>query len=110
MPAPTKVQIINGGYQDALGNPLNAGYLRIRLSQDAVIGTQQLSAGVTIVVPLDNTGNVLDAVFLWPTDQMSPTVFYIVAAYTSQGHLVWGPYQETLIHGVSFDITGWLPT
>lgn len=84
-------QIINGGFQDAMGNPLANGYVTFRLQQDAAntCGTVQTVAGRLVKVPLDVNGNVSGTVSLQPTSVMTPAATYDVIAYTSKGQPVW---------------------
>ena len=53
-------QVINGGFQDALGNPLKSGYLKWRLNTDAVVGATgpQICAGQVVTSPLKVDGNI----------------------------------------------------
>ncbi len=106
----SKRQVINGGFQDALGNPLDSGYLTFRLNTDASTGTNQVSAGIIVRVELDASGNVRDSVSFWPNDQLSPSgTVYILAAYTSRGQLAWRE-QFSLPSGMSsFDLNTIVP-
>ena len=105
-------QIINGGFQDALGNPLNLGYLTMHLNTDAVTGTNvQICAGRVVLVPLDSSGNVSGVVLIWPNDQLTPTdTVYFVQAYSAQGQLAWQGQQLVTSGGGSFDLNTWVPS
>ncbi|SRR6266851_6179781 len=83
-------RIIQGFFQDALGNPLAFGFLNIRLNTDATTGSTQVSAGIITRVPLDAVGNVSGIVVLWPNDQLSPAkTVYVLSAYDFRNQLVW---------------------
>lgn len=84
-------RIINGGWQDALGNPLALGYLTFRLNTDAVTGTNsQIVAGRVTRVSLDADGNIAGTVLLWPNDQLTPSgTTYHIKAFDSRGQFVW---------------------
>lgn len=113
MPSITN-QLIGGGFQDVLGNPLSDGYLILELSQDAQVnGNTQIAAGYKITINLDANGNVVisPAQFVWPNDVMLPPgTFYIVSAFSSSGQLVWGPNPQQVLSSPSpFDIGTWTP-
>lgn len=88
-------QIVNGGFQDASGNPLALGSLTFRLQKDAsnTCSSAQTVAGRVVTVPLDANGNVAGVVSLAPTDVMTPADSfagsYTVIAYTASGQPVW---------------------
>lgn len=83
-------RIINGNFQDALGNRLAFGYLTCRLNIDGVTDdNDQVAAGRVVTVPLDNFGNIDGTVSLWPNEQLSPDTVYLVKAYSAEGQLVW---------------------
>lgn len=106
-----KRRIINGGFQDAKGTPLAAGYMTFRLSTDVLVGTTQVSAELVIQINLDSGGNVDGTVLVWPNDQMSPaTAIYNVIVYTAAGEITW-KNQMTIPSGVgSYDLNSWVPT
>lgn len=115
MPAPTKVQLIGGHFQDAEGNVLNAGHLSMELVQDEQLSsnTGQVCGGIKITILLDSGGSVSTspAQSVWPTDVMSPSgASYTVRGYTAQGELAWGPNYNLLVPtGATFDVDNWLP-
>lgn len=94
-----RTQLDFGAFQDALGNPLSLGYLKVRLNIDAVSSANdQISAGVVVTVPLDVNGLVSGSAEFWPTDELTPDTVYIVKAYTAAGQFVW---EGTLSSGPS---------
>lgn len=116
-----KVQLINGAFQDASGNPLANGTLLVQLSQDALLsgGQGQVSGEIKVAITLDSSGNVLGSStspsgpnqYLWPTDEMTPSgVSYTVWAYAFNGQLAWGPnYNLTVPTGSTYDLGNWAP-
>jgi hypothetical protein len=105
-----KRQITGGNFQDALGHPLDAGYLTFRLNTDAHAGAIQVVAGSVVTVPLDSNGSVSGTVYIWPNDQLVPSdTVYIVTAYSAAGQQVWRS-EQTIPSGVgSFDLNTWVP-
>jgi hypothetical protein len=99
-------QIINGAWQDCLGNPLALGYLTFRLNTDGQSGVQ-VSAGRLVTVPLDSSGNIAGTVLLWPNDQLAPAgSTYSVIAYTAKGQPAWRNPKFSLPSGVgSYDFS-----
>lgn len=99
-------RIINGGWQDALGNPLALGYLTFRLITDGQSGVQ-VAAGRLVTVPLDDDGNISGTVLLWTNDSLVPAgTTYSIIAYTAQGQPVWQNPTFTLPAGSgSFDFS-----
>lgn len=95
-------QVINGNFQDALGNPLGLGYLKWRLNIDAMTGTNaQVTAGRVVTVPLDAFGNIDGTVSFWPNDQLTPSgTTYNIKAYDFRGQFVWQNQTFALPSGV----------
>lgn len=92
-------QIINGSWQDALGNPLASGYLTFRLNTDGQSGIQ-VAAGRVVTVPLDAFGNIDGTVSLWTNAGMVPAgSTYSIIAYTVEGQPVWRNQNFTLPAG-----------
>src|SRR5229473_2444825 len=96
-------QLINGHFQDSLGNALNKGYLVFKLNADnAVAGVALLSAGVEVTITLDSNGSVVasPAQKLWATDVMTTVnAFYAVTGYTASGQIAWGPNTQQVTSG-----------
>lgn len=114
MPAPTKVQLIGGVFQDSEGNPLANGYLLMDLSQDGFIsGVGQICSGIELKIQLDANGSVVTnpVQSVWGNDQMAPVnSYYRVTGYTAQGQRAWGPNnQQVLGSGGTFDTGTWVP-
>lgn len=116
MPSPTK--LINGHFQDAEGTVLANGYLTFELNQDESISGSSICAGVEIKILLDASGNVQgsstssasNAQTVWGTDVMSPVnAFYKVTGYTAVGQPVWGPNNQQITTGATFDLDTWVP-
>jgi hypothetical protein len=92
-------QVINGNWQDSLGNPLALGYLTFRLNTDGQAGVQ-IVAGRVVKVPLDPSGNIAGTVSLWTNDSLVPAgTTYDIIAYTAQGQPVWRNQNFTLPSG-----------
>jgi hypothetical protein len=99
-----QVQIINGGWQDAEGNPLAGGTIEFQLSANA-FGTNTLGsamgylicAGQKVTFALDDNGNVVADAYVWSNDSLlsavtgNPDTFYFVTAFADTGQRVWGP-------------------
>jgi hypothetical protein len=116
MATPSLVLLFGGGFQDALGEVIAKGTLRLKLSQDEVLSNNagQLCGGAEVRIPLDANGNVDTAqanVSVWPTDQMMPAgAFYTVWAYAADGQLAWGPNSNlTVPSGATYNLDGWVP-
>lgn len=113
MPA-SRIQIVNGSFQDSLGNVLDSGYLIMELNQDGMVtGVGQVCSGIKIHVPLNSSGNVVasPATEVWPNDVILPiNSFYIVSGYTAEGQLAWGPNNQQVISGgATYDLDAWIP-
>ncbi len=98
-----KRQVINGAWQDSLGNPLHSGYLTFKLQTDGSSGVQ-VAAGRLVTVPLDASGNIAGTVLLWTNDTLSPAGTYDLRAYTAAGQEVWRNPTFSLPSGIgSYD-------
>lgn len=109
---PTKVQLTGGNFQDAAGNVLANGYLKMSLAFDANIsGVGLVASGVEITIQLDGSGAVQAAQYVWGVDQMSPVNnYYRVTGYTAAGQPAWGPNnQQVTGNGGTFDVGTWTP-
>lgn len=114
MPAPTKVQLIGGPFEDAEGNVLNLGYLEMKLSQDeSIAGVGQIASGITIRIQLNSSGSVDTSTpqSVWGNDQMLPVnSYYRVTGFTQAGQRAWGPNNQQVIgNGGTFDVGTWVP-
>lgn len=92
------VTLINGGFTDFEGSPLNLGYLIMELSHDEqyTVGLNQVVAGLKKKILLDANGNipVSPATKVFANDAMLPSgSFYIVQAYKADGTLAWADEQ-----------------
>jgi hypothetical protein len=104
------VQLINGGFQDILGNALVNGYLIFELSTPTSVGTTYICDGVKIKVTLDSDGNVAGTQYIYGNDSMTPSdSYYRVTAYTAEGQPAWGPNNQTVTGNGTFDIGTWVP-
>lgn len=111
---PSKVQLIGGLFQDANGNALANGYLKLKLSQDGSIATVgSICSGIEITVQLNSAGSVDTSApqYIWGNDQILPVNgFYRVTGYTPQGQPAWGPNNQQVIgSGGTFDVGTWIP-
>lgn len=112
---PGKVQIINGRFQDAEGNPLASGYITMELCTDAqeTSGPSQIVGGLILKIPLDNNGNVADTTMVWPNDVLNPpNSCYLVDAFKQNGTRAWKApqYQMVLSNPSPYDISVWVPS
>jgi hypothetical protein len=110
MPA-SKLQLINGQFQDVQGNPLANGYLTMKLSADEEVNDSLICSGVEIYIQLDANGNCVAGQYVWGNDVMSPVnSFYKVTGYTVQGQIAFGPNNQQVIgSGGTFDVGSWVP-
>lgn len=116
MPA-SRTQLLGGGFQDAEGNLLSLGYLRLRLNQDEeVTGVGQIAAGIVLTINLDANGDVSTSPVqsVWANDVVTPVnSFYIVTGYTAAGQLAFGPNNQQItsggVGGGTFDTGTWIP-
>jgi len=84
-------QLIGGKFQDSEGNPLALGYLKMKLNQD----------GSAVTSP---------AQYVWGNDDIAtPNTYYRVTGYTAQGQPAWGPNNQQIISGATFDLGTWVP-
>jgi hypothetical protein len=113
MAAPTKTQLIGGNFQDSEGNLLANGYLRFYLNQDeTVTGVAEVCSGIYVTILLNSSGSVITspAQYIWGNDDMTPTnSYYRVEGYTASGQLAWGPNNQQVASGSSFDVGTWVP-
>lgn len=114
----SKVQIIGGPFQDALGNPISNGYLLFQLQHDCTVlgGAGHVVGNAAVRVPLDINGNIQGTVvgspiFIWPNNLMSPSTNYLIWAYDASNRLVWdNPQSQQVLSSPSpFNINAWVP-
>src|ERR1039457_6648626 len=103
--AVSKVEVINGNFQDCQGNVLANGYLTLRLSSDEEVNDSIICSGVDIRIQLDVNGNVVSGQSVWGNDQMIPVnSYYRVTGYTAAGQVSYGPNNQQIIgNGGTFD-------
>jgi len=113
MPAPTKVTLTGGNFQDSAGNVLALGYLLMELAQDEQLSslTGQVGSGIKIKIMLDVDGDVATGQAVWSPENMTPAgASYTVWGYTAEGQLAWGPnYNLDVPVGATFDVDNWIP-
>ena len=121
VPAPlvgSKVQLVGGPFQDALGNPLSNGYLLMQLQHDAVaLNVGQIVGQAAVQIPLDINGYIQGTVtgnpiYIWPNDILSPSGGnYLIWAYDSGNRLVWDnpQVQQVLSTTNPFNVNVWIP-
>ena len=110
MPA-TETQLVGGNFQDSLGNPLANGYLKMHLSQDCTVsGVGNICSGVDIKINLDANGNAVSGQSVWSNQVMSPqNNYYRVWGYTAAGQIAWGPNNQQVASGATFNLDLWVP-
>ena len=108
----SKIQLVGGNFQDAEGNLLSGGYLIFILNQDESVDDSQICAGREITIALDAFGDAVASPgqFIWGNDVMSPVnSYYRVTGYTANGQIAWGPNNQQIEGGPTFDLGSWLP-
>jgi hypothetical protein len=115
----TKTQLIGGGFQDSEGNILANGYLEFYLSQDSsVTGVGNVCAGIAVRIQLDSNGNAASSSstptaadqYIWGNaDFTTSNTFYRVIGYTAQGQPAWGPNNQQVGTGSTFNLGTWVP-
>lgn len=115
----TQTQLIGGSFQDALGNPLEDGYLILHLSQDCLVsGVGTICSGIDIRIQLDSAGNAASSTstppaanqFVWSNLVMTPqNNFYKVTGYTAEGQRAFGPNNQQVASGATFNLDAWVP-
>ena len=109
--AATKTELTGGSFQDSLGNPLASGYLTMHLSQDcSVSGVGTVCSGIDITVNLDANGNVVAGQYVWSNLVMSPqNNYYKVTGFTAAGQRAFGPNNQQVAAGRTFNLDSWTP-
>jgi hypothetical protein len=109
----SKVQLVGGNFQDAEGNLLVNGYLKMFLSQDGVVtGVGNICSGIGITIQLDVNGSVsvTPPQYVWGNDVLSPVnTYYKVTGYTAAGQPAWGPNIQQVVGTGTFDVGTWIP-
>jgi hypothetical protein len=106
----TKVELTGGKFQDAEGNILALGYLKMRLSQDSEVNDSMIASGVEITINLDASGNAVAGQYVWGNDVLLPiNSYYTVTGYTAQGQPAWGPNNQQIVGTGTFDLGSWIP-
>jgi hypothetical protein len=119
MAVATLTQLIGGNFQDANGNPLEFGYLTLKLSQDGnVAGVGNICSGVTITIQLDINGNVASLTsptpvanqYAWANSNIAPiNTYYKVTGYTQEGQRAFGLNNQQVAAGATFNVGTWVP-
>ena len=111
------VQLVGGGYQDFLGNPLAFGYLMMKISNPVeiyTVGTEVIEGSdLHFKIALDSNGNVSSspAQYVFSTSSLTPTCEYVVIAYAADGTTASAPQIVTVPNtNVSYNISNWLPS
>ena len=111
--------LTGGSFQDANGNVLAFGYLTLKLSQDGnVAGVGNICSGVTITIQLDVNGNVASLTsptpvanqYVWANSNIAPiNTYYKVTGYTQEGQRAFGPNNQQVGSGTTFNLGSWVP-
>src|ERR1035438_7351512 len=109
MPVST-VALTGGHFQDSQGDPLNLGYLKMKLSSDEEVNDSLICSGLEITITLDASGNCNAGQSVWGNDVMLPVnSYYKVTAYTASGQIVWRPNNQQVVGAGPFDTGTWTP-
>ena len=87
----------------------------MKLSQDAsVSGVGVICSGIEITIQLDVNGNVVasPAQSVWANTGgvLAPiNTFYKVTGYTAAGQRAWGPNNQQVAAGATFNLGSWVP-
>jgi hypothetical protein len=111
MPTPSVTLTSSGVFQDAEGNALANGYIRLFLSGDASVSGGFLCGGPVATINLDSNGKVASGQKIWGTDVMTPSgLKYRAEIYKSTGQLAFRFPQNQTITGSTFDLSTWTPS
>jgi len=113
------INLINGNFQDAAGNPLDGFTLTLKLFVDSTIAVSgdliqtpdgQITAGKTVsFTAASNSNNMPPGSQIWSNLSLAPAgTFYIVNLYDSNGRPVWTSPQTwtfTAADGVTVDLS-----
>lgn len=117
MNSKSKSVLIGGAFQDGGGNRVASGYLTWTLSHDEAVQTlggptgAQVSAGISVTIPLDNLGNIISGYSLWANDVLSPAnSYYLVRLYSNSGLPLWSsPQIFVLTYAPTIDVGSLTP-
>ncbi len=110
------VQLVGGGYQDFLGNPLAKGYLVMNISNPVeiyTVGNDVIEGNdIKFKINLDSNGNVSTspAQYVYSTSSLTPSCTYTVQGYAADGTTATAPQTVTVPNtSVSYDVSNWVP-
>lgn len=110
MAVPTKLISTSQGFQDAKGNLVSLGFLRIAPSGPAeIVATGGQVTTQPLFLPLDANGKITSQA-IWFSDELNPPVNYSVQLYGSNGLLLINDLGYATIAGASFDLSTFIPT
>jgi hypothetical protein len=83
----------------------------MHLSQDcSVSGVGTVCSGIDITVNLDANGNVVAGQYVWSNLVMSPqNNYYKVTGFTAAGQRAFGPNNQQVASGSTFNLDSWTP-
>jgi hypothetical protein len=103
-------ELTGGNFQDGEGNLLTGGYLTFRLNQDSNVNDSQVCSGVQVKILLDIYGSIIAGQYVWGNDDLSPVnSYYTVTGFTANGQIAWGPNNQQVVSGGTFDVGTWVP-
>jgi hypothetical protein len=91
---PVGLRQIIGKFQDPSGKPIANGVLRLRLNVDGAYfltgRRKQVVAGRTVIIPLDDAGNIQPNTYVWANGNLNPGgTVYFAEVETAQGQRCW---------------------
>ncbi len=108
-------QIIGGSFQDAEGNAIANGVLKLRLSNDSatIPAAAEIGCGIDLKITLDNTGNVPSnpPVYVAANDMLNPGgSWYYASLESAAGQPVFGPQAFKILYNNGiFNLNNWVP-
>jgi hypothetical protein len=110
------VQLVGGGYQDFLGNPLANGYLLMNITNPVeiyTVGNDVIEGNdIKFKITLDSNGNVSTspAQYVYSTSSLTPSCTYTVQGYAADGTTATAPQTVAVPNtSVSYDVSNWVP-
>lgn len=110
------VQLIGGGFQDFLGNPLANGYLKMSVNNPVEVYTagHEVVEGndIKFTIKLDSNGNVSQspAQYVYSNTILSPTCEYVYTAYAADGTTASAPQIVTVPDlSQTYNVSLWVP-